>query len=76
MSLIVDGKRWRLIACHHRTPGQQSYDTLVHRRLYSGGQLQTVDLGRYLEDLGTDMTSSMGSEWSERISFESWRSLG
>lgn len=43
---------------------------LVHRRLYSGDQLQTVDLGRYLEDLCIDMTSSMGSDWTGRISFD------
>lgn len=43
---------------------------LVHRRLYSGDQLQTVDLGRYLEDLCTDMTSSMGSDWTGRIAFD------
>ncbi len=43
---------------------------LVHRRLYSGDQLQTVDLGRYLEDLCIDMTSSMGTNWTGRISFD------
>jgi hypothetical protein len=76
MSFIVDGKRWRLIACHHRTPRQQSYDTLFHRRLSRGDQLRTVDLGRYLEELSTDMTSSIGSDWTGRISFKTRRALG
>jgi chemotaxis family two-component system sensor kinase Cph1 len=41
---------------------------LVHRRLYSGDQIQMVDLARYLEDLCSDIASSMGVEWSEQIS--------
>ena len=43
---------------------------LVHRRLYSGNKLQTVDLARYLEDLCTDMMSSMGEKWGGLVSFE------
>lgn len=42
---------------------------LVHRRLYSGSQLQTVDLARFLEDLCTDMLSSMGETWGGLVSF-------
>ncbi len=43
---------------------------LVHRRLYSGAQLQTVDLARYLQDLCTDMMSSMDEAWGGLVSFE------
>lgn len=43
---------------------------LVHRRLYSGDQAQTVDLARYLDDLCTDMKTAMGVEWSELISLD------
>jgi light-regulated signal transduction histidine kinase (bacteriophytochrome) len=43
---------------------------LVHRRLYSGTTLQTVDLARYLEDLCTDTMSSMGEQWGGLASFE------
>jgi chemotaxis family two-component system sensor kinase Cph1 len=43
---------------------------LVHRRLYTGDQVQTVDLGRYLEDLCSDMKKSMGAEWGDLISFD------
>ena len=43
---------------------------LVHRRLYSGMQLLTVDLARYLEDLCTDMMSSMGENWGGLVSFD------
>nr|WP_295662442.1 histidine kinase dimerization/phosphoacceptor domain -containing protein [Polymorphobacter sp.] len=41
---------------------------LVHRRLYSGDQAQTIDLARYLDDLCTDMKGAMGAEWSALIS--------
>lgn len=37
---------------------------LVHRRLYRDEQIQTVDLGRYLEDLVGDMKQSMGRDWA------------
>ena len=43
---------------------------LVHRRLYSGDQAQTVDLARYLDDLCTDMKAAMGADWSELISLD------
>ncbi len=36
---------------------------LVHRRLYQGDQVETVDLSRYLEELVGDMTAALGSEW-------------
>jgi chemotaxis family two-component system sensor kinase Cph1 len=43
---------------------------LVHRRLYSGDQVQTIDLSRYLEDLCTEVKTSMGEEWSGLITFD------
>jgi two-component system, chemotaxis family, sensor kinase Cph1 len=36
---------------------------LVHRRLYSDARLETVDLSRYLDDLCTDIGSTMGDSW-------------
>jgi len=35
---------------------------LVHRRLYSDDRVETVDLGRYLEDLCGEIRGSMGTE--------------
>jgi chemotaxis family two-component system sensor kinase Cph1 len=43
---------------------------LVHRRLYSGDQVQTIDLSRYLEDLCNEMKISMGDEWAGLIAFD------
>ena len=43
---------------------------LVHKRLYSGDQIQTIDLARYLEDLCTDITGSMGDAWGTQISLD------
>ncbi|MBL8772824.1 MAG: GAF domain-containing protein [Phenylobacterium sp.] len=43
---------------------------LVHRRLYRADQIETVDLGRYLEDLIGDMNASMGAEWAGKVSVE------
>jgi two-component system, chemotaxis family, sensor kinase Cph1 len=43
---------------------------LVHRRLYSDDNVETVDLARYLEDLVDEMKASLGSEWAERISVD------
>jgi light-regulated signal transduction histidine kinase (bacteriophytochrome) len=37
---------------------------LVHRRLYQGDQVETVDLARYLEDLLADTREAMGPEWA------------
>ncbi|MDB5714221.1 MAG: phytochrome [Sphingomonadales bacterium] len=44
--------------------------SLVHRRLYSGDQVQTVDLARYLDDLCADMKGSMGQEWADLITLD------
>ncbi len=40
---------------------------LVHRRLYSDDNVESVDLARYLEDLVGEMRTSMGPEWAEQI---------
>jgi light-regulated signal transduction histidine kinase (bacteriophytochrome) len=40
---------------------------LVHRRLYRADQVETIDLGRYLEELIADLSSSMGAEWADHI---------
>lgn len=40
---------------------------LVHRRLYQGDQVETVDLSRYLEELLADMTSALGPEWQKAV---------
>jgi light-regulated signal transduction histidine kinase (bacteriophytochrome) len=40
---------------------------LVHRRLYRADQIETVDLGRYLEELIADMNDSMGEEWAGQL---------
>ncbi|OYX29882.1 MAG: histidine kinase [Caulobacterales bacterium 32-69-10] len=36
---------------------------LVHRRLYRGDHIETVDAARYLEELCDDTLSAMGPEW-------------
>ena len=54
----------------HEAQRRLSAIGLVHRRLYSGTKLQTVDLARYLEDLCTDMMSSLGEKWGGLVSFE------
>lgn len=43
---------------------------LVHRRLYRADQIETVDLGRYLEELIADMNDSMAREWAGQISVD------
>jgi len=39
----------------------------VHRRLYQADQLETIDLGRYVEDLLADMVASSGPEWEKAV---------
>jgi light-regulated signal transduction histidine kinase (bacteriophytochrome) len=41
---------------------------LVHRRLYQGDQVDTVDLGRYLDELVGEMRDAMGAEWQRGLS--------
>lgn len=43
---------------------------LVHRRLYSDDTVTVIDLGRYIEDLLTEMQSSMGAEWTGRLTMD------
>ena len=41
---------------------------LVHRRLYSDDNVEMIDLAPYLDDLVSEMKSSMGPEWAEQFS--------
>ncbi|MGN6270317.1 MAG: histidine kinase dimerization/phosphoacceptor domain -containing protein [Sphingomonas sp.] len=43
---------------------------LVHRRLYADDRVEAVDLGRYIEDLVTELTTSMGREWRDQLRME------
>jgi len=43
---------------------------LVHRRLYSEDTVTVIDLGRYIEDLLAEMKSSMGDEWTGRLTMD------
>ncbi|KQM57029.1 phytochrome [Sphingomonas sp. Leaf16] len=43
---------------------------LVHRRLYSEDTVTVIDLGRYIEDLLSEMQSSMGAEWTGRLTMD------
>lgn len=43
---------------------------LVHRRLYSDDTVTVIDLGRYIEDLLSEMQSSMGDEWTGRLTMD------
>jgi len=40
---------------------------LVHRRLYQDDRVETVELGRYLEELVGDLRSTLGPEWAAGI---------
>lgn len=40
---------------------------LVHKRLYHGDQIATIDLSRYLEELLGDIKTSLGSDWGQQI---------
>ena len=43
---------------------------LVHRRLYSDDNVQSVDLSRYLSELVLDLKASMGPEWSTALTLD------
>lgn len=43
---------------------------LVHRRLYSDDNVQSVDLSRYLGELVDDLKASMGPEWASLITLD------
>ncbi|WP_174296754.1 histidine kinase dimerization/phosphoacceptor domain -containing protein [Sphingomonas bacterium] len=40
---------------------------LVHKRLYQGEEIATIDLSRYLEELLGDMKKTLGADWSRRM---------
>jgi len=40
---------------------------LVHKRLYRDDNFETVDLGRYLEELCQDIQGSMGTGWQKQF---------
>lgn len=42
----------------------------VHRHLYRGNEAQTVELAQYLSELGNDLRTSMGPEWSDQINMK------
>ena len=41
--------------------------SLVHRRLYSSEQLETVDAARYVDELLDDLVASIGPEWDRHL---------
>ena len=43
---------------------------LVHRRLYRDDQIETIDLGRYLDELIGDLKGSLGEEWSSQMTVD------
>ncbi len=43
---------------------------LVHRRLYRGDQLQTIDAARYIEEFCADAVASMGRDWEQCLSLD------
>ncbi len=43
---------------------------LVHKRLYRDDSVESVDLGRYLEDICVDMLGAMGPDWKDHLTFE------
>ena len=43
---------------------------LVHRRLYADDRVEQVDLGRYLEDLVSEMMSSIDGDWGEAMTLD------
>jgi light-regulated signal transduction histidine kinase (bacteriophytochrome) len=40
---------------------------LVHKRLYQGDEIATIDLSRYLEELLGDMKKTLGADWSRQM---------
>jgi len=43
---------------------------LVHRRLYRGERVETIDAARYLEELCADTLTAMGPEWRAQVSLD------
>ena len=40
---------------------------LVHRRLYQSDQVQSVEMGRYVEELRRELVDSLGPEWNGHV---------
>jgi chemotaxis family two-component system sensor kinase Cph1 len=40
---------------------------LVHRRLYQSDQVQSVEMGRYVEELHRELVDSLGPEWNGHV---------
>ena len=40
---------------------------LVHNRLYRADQFETLDLSRYLSELGGELIESMGADWGRQV---------
>jgi two-component system, chemotaxis family, sensor kinase Cph1 len=43
---------------------------LVHRRLHQGEQLDTIDLGRYLQELLDELRAALGAEWQRKLTLD------
>ena len=43
---------------------------LVHKRLYRGDQIETLDAARYIEELCEDAVAAMGTEWRPHLSLD------
>lgn len=60
------------VVIDHLTEAQRrlSAVALVHKRLYRDDSVESVDLGRYLDDICVDTRETMGPEWKEFMTFE------
>ena len=43
---------------------------LVHRRLYRADQIETIDLGRYLEELCGEVLATMDADWTDKLTLD------
>jgi light-regulated signal transduction histidine kinase (bacteriophytochrome) len=41
--------------------------SLVHRRLYRSDQIETIDAGRYVDELLNDLIGSLGADWKPHL---------
>jgi hypothetical protein len=62
---MVPARRWRrseimTMESLNRGNGAVCAVALVHKRPYGGGPVETVDLGRYIEDLAKELIASFG----------------
>lgn len=44
--------------------------SMVHRRLHQADQIETIDLGRYLDELIAEVASSSGPDWADSITLD------